>query len=245
MMTSPLALELEQPLLDRPSRSFQDKHSGWHPMQLYARFRTLLKTLHARVALLIFGALLVSRSVLDLRGFETAYDFWDEERQCRRGFQRPTFAYEHPFVTSSYYSSSCNETILSMLEKKEGEKRKHQQDAGRARKQIAVVRPFCEFDAEAMPLSFRACDHSPPCDVNRDRDTSVDFFICYSQTFSDDVGAIRSVDAMMAMFEDKTIPWTKCFDNFFAIETDIAKEMDLYIPSAREELYSWVNGPNR
>jgi len=242
-VTSPL--ELEQPLLDRPSRSSQGGgNKGGRFIKLYARFRTLLKTPLARVALLIFGILLVSRSVRDLDDFEMSYE--EEERGCKKRFRRPTFAYEHPFVTSSYYTSSCNETILSMLEKKEEEKKKqYQPDARRARKQMAVVRPICEFDAEAMPSTFRVWDHFPPCDVDRDRDTSVDFFVCYSQTYSDNTVAIRAADEMITMFHDKTIPWTKCFDNFYAIETDIAKELDLYIPSAREELYSWVNGPNR
>ena len=32
---------------------------------------------------------------------------------------------------------------------------------------------------------------------------------------------------------------------FYAIEANIPQELDLYIPSAQEELYNWVNGPNR
>lgn len=39
--------------------------------------------------------------------------------------------------------------------------------------------------------------------------------------------------------------WSRCFDNIYAIEANIPPELDLYIPSAQEELYNWVNGPNR
>ena len=69
-------------------------------------------------------------------------------------------------------------------------------------------------------------------------------FLFYSQTYADDPVAMQAVDTIMDQF---LAPggWSRCFGNIYAIEANIPRELDLYIPSAQEELYNWVNGPNR
>ena len=39
--------------------------------------------------------------------------------------------------------------------------------------------------------------------------------------------------------------WSRCFERVYAIEGIIPQEVDLYISSTQEELYNWINGPNR
>ena len=73
----------------------------------------------------------------------------------------------------------------------------------------------------------------------------MDLFLVYSQTYSENPSAVETIDRMISAFYDETTSWAKCFDNMYAIETVIPQEVDIYIPSAREELYNWVNGPNR
>jgi len=116
----------------------------------------------------------------------------------------------------------------------------------------------CEEDSDE-PSWFRKVSYNPfkKCkrkthqkeffdDVPADglRTTSADLFLFYSQTFSDNEEAIKSVDEIMDEFFSPG-GWSRCFDNIYAIEANIPKELDLYIPSAQEELYNWVNGPNR
>ena len=75
-------------------------------------------------------------------------------------------------------------------------------------------------------------------------DATTDLFLFYSQTFSENDEAIRSVDQIIDEFNSPG-GWSQCFENIYAIEANIPQELDLYIPSAQEELYNWVNGPNR
>jgi len=55
---------------------------------------------------------------------------------------------------------------------------------------------------------------------------------------------MNSIDSVIDTFNEPG-GWSQCFDNVYAIEANIPQELDLYIPSAQEELYNWVNGPNR
>lgn len=71
-----------------------------------------------------------------------------------------------------------------------------------------------------------------------------DVFLFYSQTFSENPVAIKAVDAIINQFFEPG-GWSRCFENIYAIEANIPQELDLYIPSAQEDLYNWVNGPNR
>ncbi len=80
--------------------------------------------------------------------------------------------------------------------------------------------------------------------ADRLRTTSVDLFLFYSQTFSDNHEAVNAVDTIMEEFFTPG-GWSRCFDNIYAVEANIPQELDLYIPTAQEELYNWVNGPNR
>jgi len=98
---------------------------------------------------------------------------------------------------------------------------------------------------------FKRCKRKPNTkdyfdDVPADglRTTSADLFLFYSQTFSEKEVAMTAVDKIMEEFFSPG-GWSRCFDNIYAIEANIPKELDLYIPAAQEELYNWVNGPNR
>lgn len=71
-----------------------------------------------------------------------------------------------------------------------------------------------------------------------------DVFLFYSQTFSENEVAINSVDKILDQFFEGG-GWADCFDSIYAIEANIPAELDNYIPPAQEELYNWVNGPNR
>jgi hypothetical protein len=164
---------------------------------------------------------------------------------------------------------------------------------------LAIVRPFCEFDAEALPTTFTCWNSLPPCKAARDdigddeeeedvpdmmefamgpdgeshrvtnssrpnpyesignerylfdkvgssamKTAKADVFLFYSQTFSENPVAIKAVDAIINQFFEPG-GWSRCFENIYAIEANIPQDLDLYIPSAQEDLYNWVNGPNR
>jgi hypothetical protein len=185
---------------------------------------------------------------------------------------RPPFVYQHPYVSSSYYTSTRSAKTLKDTErlqvKKLGSKSILANREFKTR--LAVVRPFCEFDAEALPTTFAVWNQLAPCraaatdlDFNNDeeyatrekeffddvgpevmKDMVADVFLFYSQTYSDNEVAIKAVDTIIDQFNEPG-GWSQCFANIYAIEANIPQELDLYIPSAQEELYNWVNGPNR
>ena len=222
---------------------------------------------------------------------------------------RPSFVYEHPYVSSSYYTSTKSiQTLLATQNQQviRNLRREAELAAGiedttpEIKTRLAIVRPFCEFDAEALPTTFTCWNALPPCkaaagdigddeyDYNEEEDTmyevdtgelmaynknstagrklyeqaigdrhlfdlvgsdamksaNADVFLFYSQTFSENDVAIKAVDAIIDQFFEPG-GWSQCFGNIYAIEANIPQELDLYIPSAQEELYSWVNGPNR
>ena len=217
----------------------------------------------------------------------------DEEEE---DIVRPDFVYEHPYVTSSYYTSTRSlETLLANeeVQVKRNLRREAAAEAGEEgpdmKTRLAIVRPFCEFDAEALPTTFTCWNSLTPCkaasgDIGDDYEYEVDLngelvmtrnntkgfellaegdrhlfdlvgsdamksakadlFLFYSQTFSENMVAIKAVDEILNSFFEPG-GWSQCFDNIYAIEANIPQELDLYIPSAQEELYSWVNGPNR
>jgi len=250
---------------------------------------------------------------------------------------RPSFVYNHPYVTSSYYISTSNTKVLEdmyNLQVLPKVNRKSDKERGIVSR-LAILRPFCEFDADALPTTFACWNSLVPCraaemdlgeegeevdewvlfdmstngtgrhllndqdwecekseddiedlngraptsspttsstwsfrgianslfkrckrkkvktkeyfdDVPADglRTTSADLFLFYSQTFSENEVAMHAVDEIMTEFYSVG-GWSRCFDNIYAVEANIPKELDLYIPAAQEELYSWVNGPNR
>ena len=218
---------------------------------------------------------------------------------------RPSFVYEHPYVSSSYYTSTKSiQTLLATQNQQviRNLRREAEQAAGiddtttpEIKTRLAIVRPFCEFDAEALPTTFTCWNALTPCkaaadDIGDDMDeedmyegdtgelmaynknstagrnlydqaigdrhlfdlvgsdamksANADVFLFYSQTFSENDVAIKAVDAIIDQFFEPG-GWSQCFGNIYAIEANIPQELDLYIPSAQEELYSWVNGPNR
>lgn len=243
---------------------------------------------------------------------------------------RPDFVYEHPYVTSSYYTATRNRQVLDKMgELQVDPKRDRPPDRERGIvSRLAILRPFCEFDADALPTTFACWNSLVPCraaemdlgdddddeggidewvlfdmsvngtgrklrkgeedeweceaDYTKDDDggwfrgianaanalfkrcrrrpktktyfddvpadglrtTSADLFLFYSQTFSENKVAMKAVDEILAEFFSPG-GWSRCFDNIYAVEANIPKELDLYIPAAQEELYNWVNGPNR
>ena len=236
----------------------------------------------------------------------------EEEDESTLG-PRPDFVYEHPYVSSSYYTSTKSiDTLLATNEhqvlrnlRREAEDKagihNHQgSDTQNTRTRLAIVRPFCEFDAEALPTTFTCWNALPPCKAASDdigdeddlysatttsydvgltgqlvsyknntagrnlhdmaavgdrhlfdlvgsdamKSAKADVFLFYSQTFSENDVAIKAVDTIIDQFFEPG-GWSQCFGNIYAIEANIPQELDLYIPSAQEELYNWVNGPNR
>jgi len=220
---------------------------------------------------------------------------------------RPEFVYEHPYVSSSYYTSTKSIQTLIATEdsqvirnlRREAEEAAGMDPSsthGKPKTRLAIVRPFCEFDAEALPTTFTCWNALPPCkaasadvgeaDYEDDgsyevgpkgtlmsynsnstvgralyedfgdrhlfdlvgsdamKNAKADVFLFYSQTFSENDVAIKAVDTIIDQFFEPG-GWSQCFDNIYAIEANIPQELDLYIPSAQEELYNWVNGPNR
>ena len=239
---------------------------------------------------------------------------------------QPDFVYEHPYITSSYYAATSNRRVLNkMKEMQVDPKRGRLPDRERGiESRLAILRPFCEFDAEPLPTTFTCWNSLVPCraaemdlgsddedggemdewvlfdnslngtgrklhkdeedewecevdytensasswfnaakslfkrckrrrntrnyfdDVPADalRTSSVDLFLFYSQTLSENEVAMKAVDKIMEEFFSPG-GWSRCFDNIYAVESNIPKELDLYIPAAQEEFYNWVNGPNR
>lgn len=191
-------------------------------------------------------------------------------------FRRPSFVNERPYISSTYYSTTVSKEVLfagtdhnpqiHALASKNSENKRTLKPKTR----LAVLRPFCAFDAEALPTTFAVWDTLAPCraavsdigdnDINLDdpsgelskgerkrpvaADAAADLFLFYSQTFADSPEAVAAVDEIIRSFNEPG-GWSECFDSIYAIEANIPPELDLYIPSAQEELYNWVNGPNR
>lgn len=217
---------------------------------------------------------------------------------------RPNFVYEHPYVSSSYYTSTKSMKTLTANEEIQVRKNlllaaeeEALEAAGKKKRgiktRLAIVRPFCEFDAEALPSTFSCWNGLPPCKAAREdigddygydeeiensyeltldgelmaykknstlgdgfddeedrhlfdfvgsdamKNAVADVFLFYSQTFSENEVAIKAVDTIIDQFFEPG-GWSQCFGNIYAIEANIPQELDLYIPSAQEELYNWV-----
>jgi hypothetical protein len=213
-----------------------------------------------RTALVILAALLLY--------------FLYQQASTNVDIRRPDFVNHHPYVSSSYYAST--QSLKTLLETERLQVRRMGGKAAlndhKFKARVAVVRPFCEYDAEALPSTFAVWNQLPPCRASatdldlynvverndtddEDRyfdhvgteimqDMAADVFLFYSQTFSENEVAIKAVDTIIDQFNEPG-GWSQCFANIYAIEANIPPELDLYIPSAQEELYNWVNGPNR
>ena len=88
---------------------------------------------------------------------------------------RPDFVYEHPYVSSSYYTSTKSiKTLLSTqdIQVKKNLRRLAEEEAGKTSREmktrLAIVRPFCEFDAEALPTTFACWNGLTPCKAAQD-----------------------------------------------------------------------------
>jgi hypothetical protein len=90
---------------------------------------------------------------------------------------RPDFVYEHPYVSSSYYTSTKSiKTLISTqdIQVKRNLRRLAEEEAGgeslrrEIKTRLAIVRPFCEFDAEALPTTFACWNGLTPCKAAQD-----------------------------------------------------------------------------
>lgn len=78
---------------------------------------------------------------------------------------RPDFVFEHPYVTSSYYTATNSTPTLVETQKIQVDpKRDRASDRERGIvSRLAIVRPFCEFDAEGLPSTFTCWNSLVPC----------------------------------------------------------------------------------
>lgn len=87
--------------------------------------------------------------------------------------ERPAFVFEHPYISSSYYTSTKSISTLKKVDKfqvqpkKEqlaGKKAEGEKDFTRETKtRLAILRPFCAFDAGPLPTTFDCWQNFPPC----------------------------------------------------------------------------------
>jgi len=276
-----------------------------------------------------YKSIIHGNNVLRLLNLSYSFGSSNSKNKGREGSDPiyPEFVFDHPYVTSSYYISTSNTDILEkmyQIQVKPKKNRAPDRERGIVSR-LAILRPFCEFDAEALPMTFACWNSLVPCraaeqDLGEDDDeegnvdewvlfdmstngtgrklakdeqddweceadyddststsffrgiansffkrckrkpkkkdyfddvpadglrtTSADLFLFYSQTFSENSVAMKAVDTIMEEFFSPG-GWSRCFDNIYAVEANIPQELDLYIPAAQEELYNWVNGPNR
>lgn len=78
---------------------------------------------------------------------------------------KPDFIFEHPYVTSSYYTSTnATDTLLQTQKLQVDLKRDRASDRDRGIvSRLAIVRPFCFFDAEGLPSTFTCWNSLVPC----------------------------------------------------------------------------------
>lgn len=150
---------------------------------------------------------------------------------------RPDFVFEHPYISSSYYTSTKSLKTLQSVDKFQVQPKKAQL-AGRkvdgekdftrdTQTRLAILRPFCAFDAGPLPTTFDCWQSFPPCkaaayelgeefdeDLYGDganktfddvgshmlRNAKADVFLFYSQTFSENEVAIASVDKIIDQY---------------------------------------------
>ena len=98
----------------------------------------------------------------------------EEDEAEEEEVARPSFVFEHPYVTSSYYTSTKSiQTLLATQNqqvvrnlRREAERAAGIEDTSNGEEiktRLAIVRPFCEFDAEALPTTFTCWNALPPC----------------------------------------------------------------------------------
>lgn len=86
---------------------------------------------------------------------------------------RPAYVFEHPYISSSYYTSTKSISTLRQVEKYQvqpkkdqlaGKKADGEKDFTRQTKtRLAILRPFCAFDAGPLPTTFDCWQNFPPC----------------------------------------------------------------------------------
>ncbi len=89
------------------------------------------------------------------------------------GGERPAYVFEHPYISSSYYTSTKSISTLEKLGKFQVQPKKEQLAGKEAigekdftretQTRLAILRPFCAFDAGPLPTTFDCWQNFPPC----------------------------------------------------------------------------------
>ncbi len=124
---------------------------------------------------------------------------------------RPAFVYEHPYISSSYYTSTKSISTLKKVDKFQVKPKKEQLAGKKAvgekdftretKTRLAILRPFCAFDAGPLPTTFDCWQNFPPCrasafQLGEELDPS-----WYDQErYFDDVGSHMQRDAKAGKF---------------------------------------------
>ena len=104
---------------------------------------------------------------------------------------RPDFVFEHPYISSSYYTSTKSLKTLQSVDKFQVQPKKEQLAGKKAdgekdftretQTRLAILRPFCAFDAGPLPTTF-------DCKSSRLRDIfcsihgkNLNFSLCHSR----------------------------------------------------------------
>lgn len=123
--------------------------------------QNLIRTIRISISIL----LAIPAKVLHKRYIYPTFLSWREGADRAQSLIRPDFVFEHPYITSSYYTNTNSTVTLIRTEKLQVEpKRDRPSDRERGIvSRIAIVRPFCEFDAEDLPTTFACWNSMVPC----------------------------------------------------------------------------------
>ena len=125
--------------------------------------------------------------------------------------ERPAFVYEHPYISSSYYTSTKSISTLKKLDKVQVKPKKEQLAGKKAvgekdftretKTRLAILRPFCAFDAGPLPTTFDCWQNFPPCRASAyELGDELDPSWYDEERFFDDVGSHMQRNAKAGEF---------------------------------------------
>ncbi len=125
--------------------------------------------------------------------------------------ERPAFVYEHPYISCSYYTSTKSISTLKKVDKVQvqpkkeqlaGKKAEGEKDYTRETKtHLAILRPFCAFDAGPLPTTFDCWQNFPPCRASAyELGDELDPSWYDEDRYFDDVGSHMQRDAKAGEF---------------------------------------------
>ena len=195
--------------------------------------------------LMIIIALFTLRFI-SFQNSESIFLYWSNEDSVKREVDniRSRFLEHIPYTKhSTYYTSTYSKDVLKFVQENYPDM---DSDEEKRKKKFGILRPFCAFDAGPLPYTFDIWNEFPPCDLDEnERMLSADLFLSFSQTYSNEEAAVRSVDVIIQNFYSGEYRWSKCFQNVYAVETNIEADKDNFVPSLQDYLFDWINGPNR